>query len=143
MILLDAYALVALLGDETASGEVETLLRSDRIGMPAVNLAEAIDVTSRVHGVTEDDLHSIVDPLLDSSITVLHSSSREAWRAAQLRTRHYHRRQRAVSIPDCLLLAHVGPDDSVATADPGVAHIAREEGIPVIALPDRAGRRHR
>ena len=59
---------------------------------------------------------------------------------AQLRSRHYDRSQRAVSIADCILVAHARVGDSVATADPGVAGMARDEGVHVIGLPDRTGR---
>lgn len=141
MIVLDAYGLVALLGEEHAAAEVEAILRSNDAAMTATNLAEALDVATRVHGIADEDLHAIVEPLLDTSITVLQSSSSEAWRAAQLRSRHYDRTRRAVSVPDCILVAHAGVADSVATADPGVAGMARDEGVHVIALPDRAGRR--
>jgi PIN domain nuclease of toxin-antitoxin system len=50
-VLLDAFALIALLRDEPAADEVETILRRGEAAMSAVNLAEALDVLQRVDGI--------------------------------------------------------------------------------------------
>jgi PIN domain nuclease of toxin-antitoxin system len=50
MTLLDAYAVLALLVDEPASAEVEAILDAGGARVVVVNLAEAVDVTQRVHG---------------------------------------------------------------------------------------------
>lgn len=141
MTLLDAYGLVALLADEPAADEVERLLRSDECAVPAVNLAEAIDVLTRVHGVPGADVRAGLDPLLGEVVRVVAQGEAAAWRAAELRSKHYRRRLAPVSLADCLLLAAAGPDDTVATADPHVAHVARSEGIALVPLPDTAGER--
>lgn len=141
MTLLDAYALVALTVDEPAAGEVETLLRKGHARVVVTNLAEAIDVSQRVHGLTADDVRTVLEPLvLTEALTVVASQEPDAWLAAQLRARHYERRTRALSLADCFLLVHALADESpIATADPPLADAARSEGVRVIALPDSAG----
>jgi len=48
--LLDAYALIALLGDEPAADKVEELLRRGDCSASVVNLAEAIPLLVAVTG---------------------------------------------------------------------------------------------
>lgn len=143
MTVLDAYALVAFVADEPAADEVETLLRRDDARVAPVNLAEAVDVAGRVRGVPAEDVHGALDPLLlGGSLAVTASGEREAWLAAELRTRHYDRKDRALSIADCFLLAHAVADgDAIATSDPPLATAARAEEVEVIALPDSSGAR--
>jgi len=140
--LLDAYALIALVANEEAAEEVEMLLRAGDCAISAVNLAEAIDVCGRVHGIPFDDLRHVVDPLLaGDALAPVAATEAMAWRAAALKTAHYSKGTCELSLADCFLLASATGDDAVATADPAVASIARAEGIAVVALPDRAGRR--
>jgi predicted nucleic acid-binding protein len=140
--VLDAYALVALIGEEPAAGAVEKLLRSPGATITSINLAEAADVASRVHRIDERTVRNIIEPLiLSGDLDVVAPSVDVAWTAAHMRAVHYVRRGRALSIADCFLLAAAGPGDQVATADPVVADVARTEGIGVIALPDSSGRR--
>jgi len=141
VIVLDAYALGALLLDEPAAAEVEAMLRDDEAGISSVNLAEALDVALRIYGLPGDRVREALDPLLAASVAVLWPTEREAWRAAEIRSRHYHRRTNPLSLADCLLLATVTHADGVATADPGVARVARDEGIHLVPLPDSSGRR--
>lgn len=140
MIVLDAYALGALLLDEPAAAEVEAVVRDDA-AISSVNLAEALDVALRIHGLPVDRVQEAVEPLLATSVAVLWPTEREAWGAAHIRARYYHRRENPLSLADCLLLATAADTDGVATADPGVARAARDEGIRVIALPDSSGAR--
>lgn len=141
MTFLDAYALVALLADEAAAGEVEALLYAGQAEVAVVNLAEAIDVTARVHRIPESELRAALEPLLGTAVSVVVQDESAAWRAAELRRRHYDRRSCALSLADCLLLAAVGPDDAVASADPAVCSTARREGRTVLPLPDSTGAR--
>jgi predicted nucleic acid-binding protein len=132
-----------LLADEPAAEEVERLLRLDEpMAVTAVNLAEAIDVAVRVHGIPFAEMQLVLDPLLRSAVVVVPVSLAHAWLAAALRARHYDRRSRAVSLADCFLLAAAleRADASVATSDPSLAEAARREGVQVTALPDRDGR---
>jgi PIN domain nuclease of toxin-antitoxin system len=137
--LLDAYALVALLADEPAAEEVESVLRAGGAGVTVVNLAEAVDVTARVHRIPVDEVRAALAPLLGDALTVVGHDTEAAWRAAELRRRYYDRRAGALSLADCLLLAAVDNDDVVATADPVVVRVARSEGLGVLALPDSTG----
>ena len=141
MILLDAYALVAFLADEPAAEEVDQLLRGGQTAITVANLAEAIDVTQRVHRAAADQVRDAVEPLLGDALGVISLSEETAWAAADIRIRHYHRTARPLSLADCFLIAAAGDDDSVATADGPVAEAARAEGIAVHALPDSGGSR--
>jgi predicted nucleic acid-binding protein len=105
-------------------------------------LCEALDVCRRTHRLGEREVRDIVEPLLlTGRLTAIQSGLEEAWRAADLRSRYYDRRTRALSLADCLLLAHAHTDGGeLATADPSVAEVAREEGLALIPLPDSSGR---
>jgi predicted nucleic acid-binding protein len=141
LILLDAYALVAFIGEGPAAGEVEALLREREVGIPLVNLSEAIDVTQRVFSVRPEELREVVEPLLGDEVRLVAHGEDHAWRAAELRLHYYDRRRRALSLADCLLLAAAAPGDEIATADPPVAEVTVAEEIGLIALPDSFGRR--
>ena len=141
MTLLDAYAVVALLGDEPAAPEVEAILRAGEAGITVVNLAEAIDVTSRVHRIPQEEVREALAPLLGDAIVVVIQDEAASWRAAALRQTHYDRRFSALSVADSLLIAAVHEGDELATADPVVARVARIEGHRVAALPDSTGER--
>lgn len=138
--VLDAYALVALIADEPAAGEVERLARSGAAVITSINLAEAVDVCCRVHRLGEEEVAAVIDPMVVAgAVVVVAPEASHAWDAAHLRLVHYRRRERPISIADCFLLAAAEPGDRVATSDPAVAAAARSEGIDVIALPDSAG----
>ena len=141
MTILDAYALVALLADEPAAQEVDVLLRSVRTAVSSVNLAEAVDIACRVHRVPEEEVREAVAPLLHDLVDVVAPAEADAWRAAQLRVKHYDRRRSPLSLADCFLLATATTVDRIATADQPVATAARSEGIAIMALPDTGGRR--
>lgn len=140
-IVLDAYPLVALLGDELGAEEVAQVLRRDDVAMTAVNLAEALDVLERLHGVAQSELRTLVEPILGERVRVLPVSEGMAWRAASLRATHYQRNEAALSLADCVFLAAARPGDELATSDRAVARAARVEGIDVVALPDSRGER--
>lgn len=139
-ILLDAQALVALLRDEPAAADVESLLRRGDAAMTAPNLAETVDVLVRVDGYEPAVLHVLIDPL---GIDVVPMSTSHAWRAAELRARYYARDTSEVSLPDCVLVAAATPADTVVTADAPVLDMARAEGIETLVLPDSRGQRAR
>jgi predicted nucleic acid-binding protein len=140
---LDAYALVALVADEPAADEVQGVLREGGARVVVVNLAEAIDVATRVHRASSKLLRNALEPLLLSkALSTAVSDEQDAWLAAQLRTQHFDRRTQALSLADCFLLAHaLAGGASIATADPAVAEVARKESVGLVALPDSSGRR--
>lgn len=142
--MLDAHALVALLVDEPAAREVENLLHGgDTAAVAAINLAEAIDVSIRVHGVTQERAEGDLRSLAASLLRVIECDEPQAVRAGLLRARHYDRRRVPVSIPDCVLVAAAERGDAIASADSGVLAVARAEGLEVVPLPDSTGRRPR
>lgn len=141
MTVLDAYCLIALLRDEPAAGEVEALLHAESAAISAINLAESLDVLQRRDGIGESELHRELSLLPGDALEVRPVTTGHAWRAAELRTRYYDRRERDLSLADCILLASAGPGERIATADPAVVEVARAEGLDVLALPGRDGAR--
>lgn len=129
--VLDAYAVIAFVGEEPTAEKVEHLLRSGEAAIAAVNLAEALDVLERRDRVPEDALRALLEPL---PLAVLPVDETLAWRAARLRARHYHRRRRRVSVADCVLVAAAGPGDAIATGDRSVIEMAVEEGVETVPL---------
>lgn len=139
--VLDAFALVALALDEPAAADVEAILRRGDSRISSVNLAESVDQLGRVHGHTINDLRTTLAPVLAEVVTVAPPDEAIAWRAADVRRRHYRRRASPLSLADCFAVATVRPGERLATADPDLARVARAEGIDVLALPDTVGRR--
>lgn len=92
-------------------------------------------------GQPQERIQAELSPLLNDALAVVPVDERTAWRAAELRRRHYARRTSELSLADCLALAAVGAGDSLATADPPLARAGREEAQDVVALPDSRGRR--
>jgi predicted nucleic acid-binding protein len=139
--LLDAYGLVALIADEPAADQVEEVLRRGDAGVVVANLAEALDVSQRTYRLSPAEIRAVLEPLgVSGLLKPVVSTEVHAWRAAELRARHYDRRTSAVSLPDCLLLAHALDDGGqIATADRALAAAARQEGGRVLGLPDSEG----
>jgi predicted nucleic acid-binding protein len=141
-VLLDAFALIALLRDEPAADDVETILRRGEAAMSAVNLAEALDVLQRVDGVDRARLDELTGPLVRESIPLLAVDERTARDGAEVRARRYHRTRAPLSLADCLLVAAASATDAaIATADRPLAGAARAEDVDVVELPDARGRR--
>lgn len=130
--LLDAFALIALFGDEVGAADVEALLARGDAAISTVNLAEAAQHQLRTSSVTLSELQEVVGSL---PVSVIPYAEAHAWRAAHLRERYYDRRTSAVSLADCCLVAVATPADRVATADPAVLSMARGEGIGTVELP--------
>jgi predicted nucleic acid-binding protein len=133
-VLLDAFALIALLADEPAAEDVDAILRRGRATMPAINLAEALDVLQRVERISRERLDELVAPLLSESVSVLAVDESLARSAADVRARRYHRTQAPVSLADCVLVAATGPSDELVTADGPLIAVARQEGLRVTEL---------
>jgi predicted nucleic acid-binding protein len=140
MILLDAFALIALQRDEPAAEAVTGMIASGDAGVPSIILAEVLDLLVRAHGVPADRLFEAVSGLFAAGLTMIHTRDETPWIAARLRSRHYRARGSALSLPDCVLLATAGPGDAIATADRPILAAAQAEGIDVRPLPDSRGR---
>jgi len=139
VIVLDSYAVLALLKGEPATSRVEQLLLGEHEAvLTALGMAEAIDHLVRLAGADEDEV------VLDlAQLGLARPSPVEAGlalRAGLLRARHYHRKDRAVSLADCVAAETARPvGSSLATADPHLLDVCRDEGIEVIPLPDSSG----
>jgi predicted nucleic acid-binding protein len=135
MTLLDAYALVAFLVGGPATTEVRGLLREGEAHVATANLAEALDVAQRVHGLPIPRAMAVLEPVLATALGAVPLGVDVALRAARIRAAHYHRVSRPISLADAILVASAGVGDRIATADPDVLAVAEAEGIPTIALP--------
>ena len=134
MTLLDAYALIAFLVGGPAAGHVRALLREGDAAVATANLAEALDVSHRIHRLPVGRAMDVLEPLFAGPLTTLQLDLAIARRAAEIRSRHYHRATRPISLADTILLASAGPEDRIATADPVVLAVARDEGLRSIEL---------
>ena len=139
MIVLDDYAVLALLKGEPSADEVAQLLaRDEQAVLTVLGVAEVVDHLVRLVGADEDD--AVLDvaqlgldspPPLDAGL---------ALRAGLLRARHYHRKNRAVSLADCVAAETARPAGSMlATADTHLLDMCRDESIAVIPLRDTSG----
>ncbi|MFI5004677.1 MAG: PIN domain-containing protein [Solirubrobacterales bacterium] len=134
-VLLDAFALIALLAEEPAADEVEALLRRGEAAITAVNLAEALDVLQRVQRIPRERLDAVTAPLVGERMTLVPVDERIARDAADIRARRYHRTRTPLSLADCILLAATGASDVLATADGPLIRVAEAENVQVKALP--------
>lgn len=139
MIVLDAYAVIALLRDEPAAAEVQRLIERDaEATLTVLGIAEVLDYLVRLAGVDEDEaaldlaqLGLADPPALAPDIAV---------RAGLLRARHYHRRDRAISLADCVGAETARALDArLATADPHLLATCGAEDIATVVLPDARG----
>ncbi len=134
-VLLDAFALIALLAEEPAADDVETLLRRGEAAITAVNLAEALDVLQRLQGIPRERLETLTTPLVGERMTLIAVDERIARDAADIRARRYHRTRAPLSLADCVLLAATGESDTLATADGPLIRVAEAEKVHFKALP--------
>jgi PIN domain nuclease of toxin-antitoxin system len=139
MIVLDAYAVIALLGDEPAADMVQQLLETnDEAALTVLGVAEVINYLVRRAGTEEDD--AVLDLGQVGLSTPQPLDVDLAMRAGLLRARHYHRRTCAVSLADCVAIetarALAVP---VASSDPHLLDVCAAEGVAFLALPDSTG----
>lgn len=139
MIILDAYAVIAVLEVEYAAPQVRALIEGDEdTALTVLGVAEVVDYLVRSAGTDEGDAAldltqlGLADPSpLDRLV---------ATQAGLLRARHYNRRTRAISMADCVAAETARSLDApLATADPALLDTCAAEGIAVIALPDTTG----
>lgn len=140
-VVLDASAVVALLRDEPAAGEVESLLHSDTGSILAVNRAEVMAALLRL-GVADEPVALALQELQEAEVLQVPLDVPTGDLAGRLRAVHYRKRDSAVSLPDCCALAHaMRTSGRLATCDPALVAAARAEGVEVVALPDSSRRR--
>ncbi len=140
-VVVDTGPIVSVLLGDAAAAEVSSTLDGRDCGVSVVNVAEVLDVLIRVHKAPVDDASEALDRFLADVARPIPATRALSEHAALIRTRHYHRRDRDVSLADCFAIATAVPDGEIATSDSAIAHVARAEGIEVIALPNPRGRR--
>lgn len=138
MVVLDAFAVLALLKGEPAAADVQALLGDGRL--TSTGVAEVIDQLVRVLGHDAEEV--VLDLAELGLLDALAVEDIDGLQAGLLRAAHYHRSRRAVSLADCVV-AQAGRrrEATVATADPHLLDLCHAEAIPVIVLPDSAGQR--
>ena len=139
MTLLDASALIAFIRGEPAMESVLAILRRGSAAMTAANIAEVYDKASRGAGLSHAQVADLIEPLFEGPIIPVPVDVDLARRAGEIRSRHYHRKHRPISLADCVLLGAPGPDDEVASSDSDVLAVAAELGIETIELPSSSG----
>jgi PIN domain nuclease of toxin-antitoxin system len=136
--VLDAFAVVALLRGEPAAAEVRQLLDSGDAVLTSLGLAEVIDHLVRVVGTSDEEAALDIAQLGLADALVVDADL--ALRAGLLRSRHYHRTNRAVSLADCVAAEAARTlETSLVTADPHLLDLCRDEHIASIPLPDSSG----
>jgi PIN domain nuclease of toxin-antitoxin system len=140
VIVLDSYAVLALLKDEPAANQVGRLLASEDASLTVLGVAEVLDHLIRLVGADEDEA------VLDLAQLRLRPPSPVdaalAIRSGLLRARHYHRKHRALSLADCVAAETARAIGApLASADPHLLDVCQDEGIQLIALADTSGQR--
>ena len=117
---------------------MQALLEQGDAALTSPGLVEAVDHLVRVVGISDEDAALDVAQLgLSAAIPVDADLAR---RAALLRARHYHRTDRAVSLAHCVAAEAARMlGTSLATADPHLLDLCRDDGIASIPLPDSRG----
>lgn len=137
MTLLDAYSLIAFMVGGPAAMQVRAILREGNAAVATTNLAETLDVSQRLYDLPIARAMDVLEPLFDGPLTPVALDLAVAQRAAEIRTKHYHRASCPLSLADAVLIASAKQDDSIATADPHVLAVAEIEKIKPIALPEQ------
>lgn len=135
--VLDATPLIEVFTLGQHEPEVAALLERDDCVVSSVNLAEIAYTIAGEEDLSVGDVRRFVEPRIAGLMEVVDATAEHAWRAADLRNRHYHRRSCRISLADCFLLATARPGDTVLTADRAVVEVAREEGIDARLLGGR------
>ncbi len=138
MTTLDAFAVIALLKGEPAASAVQMLIRAGGCALTTLGVAEVIDHLVRVVGTTDED--AVLDVAQLGLAPPIELDDASATQAGLMRARHYDKKNRAVSLADCVV-AHAArtTTSTVATSDPHLLDLCRDEGIAMIPLPDSSG----
>lgn len=111
-------------------------------GLSALNLAEVIDVMTRIFGQDSADTAEALALLETGGLRLIPVDPVLGALAGRLHARYYDRRTSPLSMADCVVLATaLVRSETLATSDPALATAALAEGVQVAALPDAAGRR--
>jgi predicted nucleic acid-binding protein len=140
VIVLDSFAVLALLKDEPAAADVQRLVEAEpECTLTALGVSEVLDHLVRLVGADDDE--AVLDVAQLGLASPPPVPIEVAVGAGLLRARHYDRTSRAVSLADCIAAETARSAGSqLASADPHLLAMCREEGIAVIPLPDSTGR---
>jgi PIN domain nuclease of toxin-antitoxin system len=138
--LIDASALIALLGAEPAAGEVQEMLNGGA-AMTTLNLAEAVDRLKRRYDLDIERTRPVIEGLLAKSLVLLPLGPLQAWRAGEIRAAHHHRSRCPISLADAVLVASAPAGGRIASSDGFLLTVAAREGVATTALPDSKGHR--
>jgi predicted nucleic acid-binding protein len=140
VIVLDSYAVLALLNGGPAAGDVQRIVEDDEDSLlTPLGVAEVLDHLVRLANVEEEE--AMLDLAQLGLATPTPVESELAARAGLLRARHYRRKSRAVSLADCVAAENARPlGCRLASADPHLLDLCRDESIAVIPLPDSTSR---
>ncbi|MDP9464683.1 MAG: PIN domain-containing protein [Actinomycetota bacterium] len=135
MIVLDASCLVSLFRGEPGSSDVVAAM-VDQCTMNVLNRAEVIDQLTR-RGATSDVVGAELDTL---GINFESLSIELADNAGRLRSRHYHRSKRPLSMADCVALATaLELGSALATSDVHLAATCVDVGCEVVEIANSKG----
>ncbi len=99
MIVLDSYAVLALLKGEPAAIQVQRLVEDEEnASLTSLGVAEVLDHLVRLADAEEDE--AVLDLAQLGLMTPAAVEADLGARAGLLRARHYHRKNRAVSLAD-------------------------------------------
>ena len=110
--------------------------------LSALNLAEVIDVLTRIYGRAPASTMNALVLLEAAGLRVVPVDAEIGVDAGELHARHYDRKTSPLSMADCVALATArSVNEPLATADPPLAAAARAIGVAILPLPDASGRR--
>jgi PIN domain nuclease of toxin-antitoxin system len=140
LILLDSYAVIALLTAERAANRVAALLHDPAgAALTVLGVSEVLDHLVRIAAADEDD--AALDLAQLDLAPPIPIDVGLATHAGLLRARTYHRTTCAVSLADCVAVeAARRHSASLASSDPHLLDVCHAEGVDTIPLPDQAGR---
>jgi PIN domain nuclease of toxin-antitoxin system len=140
LILLDSYAVIALLTAERAANRVAALLHDPTgAALTVLGVTEVLDHLIRIAAADEDD--AVLDLAQLGLAPPIPVDVELATHAGLLRARAYHRTRCAVSLTDCVAVeAARRHAAALASSDPHLLNVCHTEGVDTIPLPDRSGK---
>lgn len=103
----------------------------------ALNLAEVIDVLTRIYGRSAAATMDALQLLEAGGLRIVPVDADLGAHAGELHARLYDRRSAPLSMADCVALATaMSLNEPLATSDPPLALAAQNEGVEVVRLGD-------
>jgi uncharacterized protein with PIN domain len=134
---------MAFIRDEPAADDVEAGLRdqSEPSRISALNLAEIVDVMTRIFRSSMDDVLATIAVLEAGGLEIVPVDRSIGIHAARIHARYYDRSSSPLSMADCVALATAAAvGEPLATSDEPLAMAAAAVGVSTIGLPDSQGR---